>query len=1052
MFQTLVALLLAADFLKTDIKCNTTDAIYPRSMTNAEYIAGKFLGVFSLFFLFDVFVMVITFIINSVFVAEASVAYSAYFLYFLIIILPTLVFTIGISMFIMALIKEQSITFLLLFSYTIIAVFYFRNKVSSIFNITAHHIIEIYSDFVGFGNIKLILMHRGVYFLLGLGFVFFAVILFKRLPQSKFANTLSLVLACLLTCGSIVFCGAYINHFSAGTSLRQQIAALNNHIGNEEHITVTDCNLELIHDGDAIDVAAKVTVINNSSKSLDTYYFSLNPGLSIQEIINGGEHVPFTRNLHIVTIEPHHALSPGSSDTLVIRYRGTIDEDACYVDIDEERRILPYGYSFYNIAKRYSFVRSDYVMLTPETLWYPVTGVPFGAIYPRSQKKDFVNFELAVTTKEHLTALSQGEMQKKDQGMYIFKPENPLPQISLVIGEYETLSTVVDSIEYSVFVKPGHDYFSHLFTELRDENLTKWIREQKNGFESSFGGTYPYPRLSLIEVPIQFYAFNRAWSGESQTVQPEMVFLPEKGYGFYGSNFESDIERYKISHSDRWTLQDMQEYVLETFISYLIHGINYYDEPYQNREDYYHSFLIGDRAPWQSYSMFSQYTHFLFHVVSDEYPFITSMIENYIMYKSRGPNYSINRLASLHLKDISLHDNLNDLSQKTLARQLLKAKSDEYFAILEAKIGERELTETIHEFIESNVYSSGSPYELFEAMQHKYAIDLNDDLREWYARKGLPGYVVTDGVYYEIIHNERTYHQARFTIHNLEPVDSYLLMQCKDYDSAIDDWINYQVSLKGNQSKEIGIIFDSQPTLIEIHTLLSQNIPNRMRVGLKKENTDEETPIFDGERIVGEQFVYEKPGEIIVDNEDAGFQIIEEKPRWQFLQSLIQPEETTVEFPRTFFGYTFETFDTWSYYSNESFFGLYAKTTYIISGGNGQNKVRWTAELPEEGEYDLYYYSFYYDLGIFPSSWELEKKHPQFKDATAVDDYNFLIYHDNGIEKIKRKISDYYHEYDNPVEVHLGTYYFSKGAAKIELTDETDGLYIFADAVKWVKR
>ena len=158
-FQTIVVLLLAADFLKTDTKCNTTDALYPRSMTNAEYIAGKFLGIFALFFLFDIVIMLITFIINLVFVAEASVAYSAYLLYFIIITFPTLVFTIGIALFVMALVYQQSITFLLLFSYIIVAVFYLRNRFYSIFNITAHHIIELYSDFVGFGNIKLILLH-----------------------------------------------------------------------------------------------------------------------------------------------------------------------------------------------------------------------------------------------------------------------------------------------------------------------------------------------------------------------------------------------------------------------------------------------------------------------------------------------------------------------------------------------------------------------------------------------------------------------------------------------------------------------------------------------------------------------------------------------------------------------------------------------------------------------------------------------------------------------------------------------------------------------------
>jgi len=33
----------------------------------------------------------------------------------------------------------------------------------------------------------------------------------------------------------------------------------------------------------------------------------------------------------------------------------------------------------------------------------------------------------------------------------------------------------------------------------------------------------------------------------------------------------------------------------------------------------------------------------------------------------------------------------------------------------------------------------------------------------------------------------------------------------------------------------------------------------------------------------------------------------------------------------------------------------------------------------------------------------------------------------------------------------LGSYYFSQGKAKIEITDKTNGNLIVADAVKWVK-
>ncbi len=55
----------------------------------------------------------------------------------------------------------------------------------------------MYSDFVGFGNLATLLIHRGMYLLFGLGFVFGTILLIKRLPQSKAMTQFSAVLTVL---------------------------------------------------------------------------------------------------------------------------------------------------------------------------------------------------------------------------------------------------------------------------------------------------------------------------------------------------------------------------------------------------------------------------------------------------------------------------------------------------------------------------------------------------------------------------------------------------------------------------------------------------------------------------------------------------------------------------------------------------------------------------------------------------------------------------------------------------------------------------------------
>ena len=52
----------------------------------------------------------------------------------------------------------------------------------------------------------------------------------------------------------------------------------------------------------------------------------------------------------------------------------------------------------------------------------------------------------------------------------------------------------------------------------------------KDDYERKIYSSYPYNRLSIIETPVQFTSYERLWTLHSETVQPEQVFLPEKGF------------------------------------------------------------------------------------------------------------------------------------------------------------------------------------------------------------------------------------------------------------------------------------------------------------------------------------------------------------------------------------------------------------------------------------------------------------------------------------------------------------------------------------------
>ena len=541
-FQAFIGIFIASEFLKHDKELNSTDAIYTRSMTNAEYVFGKSLGVFILFLCLNIFILLVALFINVIFVEDVIVIPVSYFYYPLLISIPTLIYISGLSFFCMGLLQSQPLTITILLGYIACTLFFIGKKFHNLFDYMAYNLPFMHSGFVGFGDIGTVFIHRGMYLLLGLGFIFATVLLLKRFPQSKIMNRVSFILAIVCIGSAFLLGDLYISRISSGRELRQQMKALNKEYAVEPRVSITDCNFDLIHKGKEIEIKAEIKFKNTTDSIVVNYIFSLNPGLEVQKVISSGNNINFNRNLHILTVEPSTQLQPGDIDSLIIHYRGTINEEASYINIDENVREENLRHFYNSIRKRYSFILPEYVLLTLENLWYPIAGVPYGSVYPETQAKDFVNFKLKVTTDSKLTAISQGVPEKTSDGEFVFRPDFPLPQLSLVIGEYEKKSITVDNVDYNIYIKVGHDYFSQYFNEIINK-LPEEIKEMKQYFENRMNLTYPYKRFSLVEVPIHFYAYERDWTLCQDTVQPEQVFLPEKATLLNSADFRRNNER-----------------------------------------------------------------------------------------------------------------------------------------------------------------------------------------------------------------------------------------------------------------------------------------------------------------------------------------------------------------------------------------------------------------------------------------------------------------------------------------------------------------------------
>jgi len=1065
--QAVIGVFMASDFLKYDRKLDTTEVIYMRSMTNADYVLGKMLGVLVVFAGLNLLMLAIGLVFNLVF-SDLPVIAAPYLWYPLLISLPTLVFIFGLTFLFMVIVRSQAVTFIVLLSYIFGTLFYLGFKYHYLFDYMALNVPLVYSEIVGFGDLSRVLAHRGIYFLLGLGFTFITVLLLRRLPQSRIMNRVSLVLAVASITGALLLGRNYIAGLSEETSLRKKMVELNRQTVEKPMVSLDRCDLDLTHAGEKIEVQARLAFTNNTPGPVNRYIFSLNPGLELGAVTRGGREVPFTRNLHLFTVEPPDALAPGAADSLTVSYSGAIDERACYPDIGEEARKESYRIVFYNIDKRFAFITDDYVLLTPETLWYPRAGLSEGAAYPEVPPRDFVDFSLRVKTAGGLRAVSQGAVSAEGGGEFIFRPEAPLPYLSLAVGRYEMRSlTVEDSLasgdsmiakktDYNLYFLQGHDFFSRHFTEVAD-TLPSLVRDARANYENKLDLKYPYRRLSLVETPIQFFAYNRDWTLGTEKVQPELVLLPEKAVTIQSVDFR--MRSYFMKRRGRRRGSPMaDDEIQRSLFTRFVNG-TFLEGSSQSR-----GMLAMRRRnrgltatiDFTSYSLFPLYHSHVRHFTSAEWPIFNMAMEYYLNSRIGSQQMQFLRFiiglsneerANLALMKRSLAEILADPEADEDTYNILRLKCAYLFNYIKSEVGEEEFETFLRDFLESRVFADSDAKDFINELAGRFGIDFAPHFDSWLHEKKLPAFIITGLDAYEIIDEERTRCQVFFKVSNPEPVDGIIGVNFRYSEGRgpgrrgpFGGGMRFEAGderifvVKAGQSKEIGIVLDDKPRAVRINTFVSRNLPTFQEIRFDEVEPNEEAAPFEGERVLEEPPSLEEPGAIVVDNEDPGFSVHSFESE-SFLKKLLNLSNDDQD---EYIGVRWWRMPTrWRMTPVSDFYGKYRHSAHYIKAGKGENRVSWKAGLPRSGEYDVYYY-----VTELRGMWRRGRR-GRDRESPARD-FHFIIHHDDGAEELKIDIDGAEQGW-----YLLGTFYFSKGTAAVELTDRSKGRLVYADAVKW---
>jgi hypothetical protein len=848
--------------------------------------------------------------------------------------------------------------------------------------------------------------------------------------------------------------------------------ALNDKNIDTKRLKVNSYKINVIHDGNKLDINAKVKVENTRQEPIDHFVFSLNPGLKLKEVKYNGQTIDAKQDLQLIEFSGIK-LQPSESAEIEFSYGGRPNEAACYLDVDDKTLEEPFKISMYQVDKRYAIVSSDYVLLTRESNWYPVAGTGFGEKNKQWAQKQFSNYELTVKTKSGLTAISQGLPEQKDGEFHFTNKEN-LSQVSLVIGKYDVKSQVIDGLTYSLYIHKDHDYFTKFFEPVKD-TIPELIKEAMADYERSLDMYYPFSRVNLVEVPAQFTSYQRTFIGERDQIQPETILFPEKGLQVDAANFSGFVKRMERAATGGFGGgggggRGMAETTPE---QKKIMGLTNFFSTF-TQETVRPNFNMMSMAPVAAstnplyfYPLFYNYAYF---IQSDKWPIADRIFESYLKQSSSsgGMNFMMggtqgmteDEQANLALLDNSFDELLNDPDKVQIIDNIVQLKGQTLFSIVKRKAGDDAFTDYMYDFLKGIKFNTGSIEDFSAGINQKFNADLLPFMDTWFRSKELPGYLIGPVTAVSLLDGDRQKTMVKFKITNTESTEGIILSQFRlgfggggfgraSGANSVDN-ISKLLYLEGHQTKEVSYLLEGSPFNITINTLTSKNIPAVLNIPLMNNIKEDNKAVpYEGEQLSDVPVRIAENNEYIVDDEDSTFKYTE-TPNYSFLQRILLKDDVDKE---RFVAYnTWRAPRSWKSTTNSSFFGRYIRSAHFIKSGDGSKKAIWKIAIPEGGSYEVYTYLTRQRGG--------QRGGPRGggggggggpqgmgRGNDANGEYTYTIYHNGEKEQVTVSLQTADDGWNN-----LGTYVFSGDTVKIELSNKSESQVVVADAVKLVKQ
>ena len=297
-----------------------------------------------------------------------------------------------------------------------------------------------------------------------------------------------------------------------------------------------------IDPGRGVDLDLEIRVQAPPDTQLETLLFTLNPGLTVEEVETRGAAATWTHADGLFEITPSSAVTPGGEVIVTLVASG--EPDVRFGYLDSEINVLTGPFIDGNLVLlgiESGIFSTGYVALMPGLRWLPHPGSDVPAGDPQTHPADFFEVELEVEVPADWLVAGPGRRETLEAGSdtahFRFHPGAPVPHVGLLASRFERRAIQAAGVEIEVLVHPTHDRNLLFFADAADEIAAR--AEEIFTDAERLGLPYPYGGLTLVESPLTLRGYGGGWRMDTTQTMPGILLLRENS--FTTSRFEFEF-------------------------------------------------------------------------------------------------------------------------------------------------------------------------------------------------------------------------------------------------------------------------------------------------------------------------------------------------------------------------------------------------------------------------------------------------------------------------------------------------------------------------------